>query len=310
MCTTAPLGAVARMTTPRAALAAPRAGAVSVGAASSTFTTGGVRLLNRLVITRGHALSATWSASASSSPFSSSATTHGRANAFAIAAKRARLPRAAAPSRHYPQAGAAAPSKERARVVTNATSFHELGLDHELVTAMHELNLYEPTDIQAAAIPQILAGGHFMVASHTVGGAVQAAYPVETLSLGKVPGWFLNHLHPHVRNWFSKFAFTCNFVPLYGLGSGKTLTYLLPVVQQLRREEALTGARAKPKRPRVLIVGPTRELAEQVRDVAKHVSHHARFSSELIIGGDKFAAQREKLNRPLVGLYKRSSTVP
>ena len=29
------------------------------------------------------------------------------------------------------------------------------------------------------------------------------------------------------------------------------------------------------------------------------MSHHARFSSELIIGGDKFAAQRQALNRPL-----------
>ena len=82
-------------------------------------------------------------------------------------------------------------------------------------------------------------------------------------------------------------------------GSGKTLTYLLPIVHQLRREEAATGARAKPKRPRVLVIGPTRELAEQVRGVAKAVSHHARFSSELIIGGDKFAAQRQALNRPL-----------
>jgi superfamily II DNA/RNA helicase len=114
---------------------------------------------------------------------------------------------------------------------------------------MQELHLTEPTDIQAAAIPKILTGGHYLVASHT--------------------------------------------------GSGKTLTYLLPVIQQLRRDEALTGARAKPKRPRVLIVGPTRELAEQVRGVAKHVSHHARFSSELIIGGEKFATQREQLNRPL-----------
>ena len=33
--------------------------------------------------------------------------------------------------------------------------------------------------------------------------------------------------------------------------------------------------------------------------MAKAVSHHARFSSELIIGGDKFAAQRQALNRPL-----------
>ena len=33
--------------------------------------------------------------------------------------------------------------------------------------------------------------------------------------------------------------------------------------------------------------------------MAKALSHHARFSSELIIGGDKFATQRRSLDRPL-----------
>jgi superfamily II DNA/RNA helicase len=37
------------------------------------------------------------------------------------------------------------------------------------------------------------------------------------------------------------------------LGSGKTLAYLLPVVQQLKREEAATGGRAgQTLNPRIL----------------------------------------------------------
>ena len=112
------------------------------------------------------------------------------------------------------------------------------------------MGLATPTEIQAAAIPAIRAGGHHLVASHT--------------------------------------------------GSGKTLTYILPIVDAIRAAERESGgARARPKRPKALVVGPTRELAEQVRGVAKFVSHHARFSSELIIGGDRFATQRINLDRPL-----------
>ena len=128
-------------------------------------------------------------------------------------------------------------------------SFADLGLEEALVAATDSMGLTRPTDIQAFAIPKILSGGHFLVASHT--------------------------------------------------GSGKTLSYLLPVIQQMKDAERETGARAKPKRPRVLVVGPTRELAEQVRSVAKAVSHHCKFSSELIIGGEKFATQRQVLDRSL-----------
>lgn len=90
-----------------------------------------------------------------------------------------------------------------------------------------------------------------------------------------------------------------NFLVASQTGSGKTLAYLLPVIHRMRREEAASGTRARAKRPRVLIVGPTRELVEQVRGVAKTISHHARFSSEIIIGGEKFATQRQQLDRPL-----------
>lgn len=152
-----------------------------------------------------------------------------RADALAIAAKR----------------------KPRVRSITPhaGETFHDLGLDPELVEATDALGLTTPTEIQSVAIPQIAQGGNFLVASQT--------------------------------------------------GSGKTLTYLLPVIHRMRREEKESGTRAKAKRPRVLVVGPTRELVEQVRGVAKAISHHARFSSEIIIGGEKFATQRQQLDRPL-----------
>ena len=56
-------------------------------------------------------------------------------------------------------------------------------------------------------------------------------------------------------------------------GSGKTLAYLLPAVQGLKGAEALQDENDElpVKRPRVLILVPTRELAEQVLGVAKQV---------------------------------------
>lgn len=48
-------------------------------------------------------------------------------------------------------------------------------------------------------------------------------------------------------------------------GSGKTLAYLVPLTQQLRLQEAGDQERwAKPRRPSVLVVLPTNELAVQV----------------------------------------------
>jgi len=47
-------------------------------------------------------------------------------------------------------------------------------------------------------------------------------------------------------------------------GSGKTLAYLLPTLHRLKQIEEETAARARPRRPRALVVVPTRELGEQV----------------------------------------------
>ncbi|KAJ7299290.1 hypothetical protein O6H91_Y260000 [Diphasiastrum complanatum] len=118
-------------------------------------------------------------------------------------------------------------------------SFKELGLSDELMTAVHELKLLEPTEVQSLGIPAILKGESVVIASHT--------------------------------------------------GSGKTLAYMLPLVQDtgvyvqrnsgkaLRRDEADSGRTMKPNRPRAIVLCPTRELAEQVFQVAKSVCHHARF---------------------------------
>ncbi|XP_057445928.1 DEAD-box ATP-dependent RNA helicase 39-like [Lotus japonicus] len=82
-------------------------------------------------------------------------------------------------------------------------------------------------------------------------------------------------------------------------GSGKTLAYLLPLVQLLRRDEQLNGVLMKPKRPRAVVLCPTRELSEQVFRVAKSISHHARFRCTMVSGGGRIRPQEDSLNHPI-----------
>ncbi|PSC71941.1 DEAD-box ATP-dependent RNA helicase 39 [Micractinium conductrix] len=82
-------------------------------------------------------------------------------------------------------------------------------------------------------------------------------------------------------------------------GSGKTLAYLLPVVQILKESELAGGATAKSRRPRALVLGPTRELTDQILQVAKALSHAAKFRSAVVNGGSDMGGQREQLERPL-----------
>ncbi|CAK7346723.1 unnamed protein product [Dovyalis caffra] len=82
-------------------------------------------------------------------------------------------------------------------------------------------------------------------------------------------------------------------------GSGKTLAYMLPLVQLLRRDEALLGRLMKPRRPRAVVLCPTRELSEQVFRVAKSIGHHARFRSTMVSGGGRLRPQEDSLNNPI-----------
>lgn len=82
-------------------------------------------------------------------------------------------------------------------------------------------------------------------------------------------------------------------------GSGKTLAYLLPLVQLLRMDEDLHGMLMKARRPRAVVLCPTRELCEQVFRVSKSISHHARFRSTMVSGGGRLKPQEDSLNSPI-----------
>jgi len=82
-------------------------------------------------------------------------------------------------------------------------------------------------------------------------------------------------------------------------GSGKTLAFMLPVLQSLKADEDAGAPRARPKRPRALVLVPTRELGLQVFGVAKALAHYAKVAVEVVHGGVPDAPQKRKLDRPV-----------
>mmetsp|Transcript_1316 Transcript_1316/g.1813 ORF Transcript_1316/g.1813 Transcript_1316/m.1813 type:complete len:592 (-) Transcript_1316:177-1952(-) len=88
---------------------------------------------------------------------------------------------------------------------------------------------------------------------------------------------------------------------LAATGSGKTLAYLLPTLQQLKADELFEDFKRnrRPKRPRLIVLAPTRELAVQITSVVKQLSHHVKLSSQCLVGGEDYGKQRKRLDREI-----------
>ncbi|WP_370943356.1 DEAD/DEAH box helicase [Amycolatopsis sp. cg5] len=74
-------------------------------------------------------------------------------------------------------------------------------------------------------------------------------------------------------------------------GSGKTLAFGLAMLARL------DGGKARPKRPRALVLVPTRELAMQVADSLTPLAKSLGLWCRVAVGGMAFARQAEALNR-------------
>ncbi|MEQ1556297.1 MAG: DEAD/DEAH box helicase, partial [Gallionella sp.] len=122
-------------------------------------------------------------------------------------------------------------------------SFENLQLHPSILKAIAETGYTEPTQIQAEAIPLVLAGEDLMASSQT--------------------------------------------------GSGKTAAFILPALQRLSTPSIVAGS----KGPRVLVLTPTRELAQQVCDAATKYGKDMRFKIISILGGMPYPVQ----NRMLAG---------
>ncbi|MDP9091779.1 MAG: DEAD/DEAH box helicase, partial [Actinomycetota bacterium] len=111
----------------------------------------------------------------------------------------------------------------------NLLTFAELGLPRNLAEALSRAGISSPFPIQAATIPDILAGRDLLGRAAT--------------------------------------------------GSGKTLAFGLPLITRL------AGTHAAPRRPRGLVLVPTRELAMQVTDALAPLARPAGVSVRLVAGG-------------------------
>jgi len=158
----------------------------------------------------------------------------------------------------------------------NVKDFGSLGVSPVLCEALQKLEVATPSVIQARSIPPLSSG-----ISAVIGAAT---------------------------------------------GSGKTLTYLLPLFMKLKNEELMrvvqkqtenldeneyaddlgaSGAwrSRKTRRPRALILCPTRELAQQVFEVAKHLSHFEKLRIVSLLGGSgSLKKQKDALSQAPVDI--------
>jgi ATP-dependent RNA helicase RhlE len=76
-------------------------------------------------------------------------------------------------------------------------------------------------------------------------------------------------------------------------GTGKTAAFALPLLQRLAKQTPAKG----PRKPRALVLVPTRELAVQVADSLKTYGRHARLHVTQIFGGVGMRPQIDELRR-------------
>ena len=76
-------------------------------------------------------------------------------------------------------------------------------------------------------------------------------------------------------------------------GTGKTAAFGLPLLNRLAKETPPNG----PRKPRALILVPTRELAVQVAESIKSYGRHLRLNVTTIYGGAGMQPQIEQLRR-------------
>ena len=127
------------------------------------------------------------------------------------------------------------------------TGFDALGLSDEVLAAVRDLGYTDPTPVQAAAIPEVLAGRDLLAAAQT--------------------------------------------------GTGKTAAFLLPTMSRLGHvvPRGKQRRRGRGRGPLMLIVTPTRELAQQIEDVCMSVAERTGHIAVTVVGGVGYNPQRSAL---------------
>ena len=134
------------------------------------------------------------------------------------------------------------------RDALSASSFADLGLSGAVLDAVADMGYEAPTPVQAAAIPEALAGRDVLAAAQT--------------------------------------------------GTGKTAAFLLPTMDRLGHvPRSRARGRAAAQGPLMLVVTPTRELAQQIENVCKSVAKRTGHRSVTVVGGVGYNPQKDALKR-------------
>ena len=83
-----------------------------------------------------------------------------------------------------------------------------------------------------------------------------------------------------------------SIIVLSETGSGKTLAYALPICSKLKTKEDQGVKNTLKGAPYAMIVAPTRELATQIYNVFKSISHHTKLRVRDLTGGDTNAKMK------------------
>ncbi|MFF8790016.1 DEAD/DEAH box helicase [Streptomyces sp. NPDC015125] len=134
-----------------------------------------------------------------------------------------------------------APETDAAEAATDTVTFADLGLPEGVVRKLAQNGVTTPFPIQAATIPDALAGKDILGRGRT--------------------------------------------------GSGKTLSFGLPTLAQL------TGGSTEKKKPRAIILTPTRELAMQVADALQPYGDVLGLKMKVVCGGTSMGNQIYALER-------------
>ena len=77
-------------------------------------------------------------------------------------------------------------------------------------------------------------------------------------------------------------------------GTGKTAAFVIPALERLQKPSAMRG-----KGPRILVLTPTRELANQVTDAVRTYGKFMRLRHGSIVGGMPYFEQQRLLSQPV-----------
>ncbi|KAJ2354694.1 ATP-dependent RNA helicase dbp7, partial [Coemansia sp. RSA 2618] len=175
-------------------------------------------------------------------------------------------------------------SDQENRVTSNAvldtSSFAGIGLQSDMVGYLEEkMDITKPTAIQQNAIP-VLTNKAIQDALADTGG--DDTFDVER-TIGVEHDVFIQA----------------------ATGSGKTLSYLLPIFHRLIQATALATSGPPPSRSLgafAIVLTPTRELAQQVLETAQQLANSAGRLSNwivpgIVIGGDKKQSEKSRLRK-------------